>query len=133
MKYVLIFVLLFPLLSFAQEKNDNLIIVSASDSSNLYDRIVNLLNTEGYKLSKPDRNSGFIYTKDKTIGKYRNSVCNYSFRIDGNTISISGRWFVDFYHQGKIANDKWSSFLAGWNEMDRLAKLLGTVTYSKEN
>ena len=136
MKHLTIISLLISLIAFsstssAQEKKDNLIIVSLTDSTKVYEKVTGLLKAEGYKLEKRLTNSEFVHTKAKTIGRYGNTLCFYSFKIAGNTISISGQWHFDYSQNGKILNDK-SSFLPGWNEMDRLAKLLGTVTYAKK-
>ena len=131
LNYFFIILALSPVLTYSQQKNDNTITVRLGDSTNSYEGIVALLEKEGYKLFHQKKESGLIHTKDKTIGKYGNTLVNYIFNITGNTVTVTGRWFVDHWRQGKIANDKWAGFLPGWKEMDRLAKLLGTTTYSK--
>src|SRR5215207_7735991 len=129
LKYLFIFITLCPLLSFSQEKKDNLIIVTPGDTTNLYDRIINLLTTEGYKFDKSQRKGSYVCTKYRSIGKYGNSLCYYDFNIKGNTVSVRGYWnFDNMLHK---ATYKYG-FTPAWDEMDRLAKMLGTVTYSKE-
>lgn len=96
---------------------------------NLYENIVALLKTEGYKLSAPDKKTGVVYTKFKSIGKYSNSLVYYEFRIAGGVVNVRG--YSNFNHMTERALYKWG-FEPAFDEMNRLAKLLGTVTYGRE-
>jgi hypothetical protein len=129
MKYPFLLFLLCPLFSFSQEKKANLIIVSPNDTTNLYDNIVAFLQAEGYKVDPPGKYRNNIYTKSKTLGRYISTTVYYSFRIVEHTINIRGFYTYERMQEKAMYN---YGFEPAWNEMDRLAKLLGTVTYARE-
>ena len=130
MKHLVILIALCPLLSFCQEKRDNVITVSSGDTTNLYDKVVSLLETEGFKLSKySNKTTGLVSTEYKSLGRYRNTICYYNFDISGNAITMRGYWLYDNMLHKAAYKD---SFEAAWEEMDKIAKQLGNVTYAKE-
>jgi hypothetical protein len=128
LKYLFLLFSLLPLIALCQDKKDDQIIITPSDTSNLYDQMANLLIAEGYQPDLKERKSNFISTKQKTIGKYSNTVVSFNARIVDNTVLIWG-----YYQSGSglHALTYGSSFTPGWEEMDRLAKRLGTVTYAQ--
>jgi hypothetical protein len=128
---LVLFLVTLSFTSSSQEKKDNLITVTVSDSSDLFNKVTSLLQAEGYKLSESTTSRNNINTKAKTVGNYTGTICVFNFQFSGNTIFVRGNWHFSNWERGKISFHK-SSFLPGWKEMDRLAKLLGTPSYSLE-
>ena len=133
----------FPILTSAQQQKDSEIIVVPTDSVNIYNQVETLLKAEGYKLG--DGTNTLIITKPKTIGRKHGIVSIYQFRFTSeNTILVSGHVLLNLLNpsdqSGKgsmyqeLYYDDYKRALRKepWQEMDRLAKLLGTVTYSKK-
>lgn len=129
MKYLALLLMLCPLLSLSQPKKANMIIVTPTDTTNLYDNVATLLRAEGYKVDPPDRYRSYVYTKPKTLGRYISTTVYYSFRILDTAINIRGFYTFERMQEKAMYN---YGFEPAWNEMDRLAKLLGTVTYVRE-
>lgn len=129
MKHLLLALLLCPLLALSQEKKDNVIVVTLADSTKNFEQVINMLTAENYKFSHSP-NSKKVTTKFSYIGKYNNPVY-YTFRLEGNTVRIHG-WY-NWDHNNHPILYKWGGGEWAFKEMDRLAKLLGTTTYTKED
>ena len=108
------------------------------DTANTYSQVEKLLKTEGYKIGFETKTT--IVTQMKTMGRGGGIGTVYKFRITpDNTILVSGNVLMNvfnpelagyedlYYDDNKRALRK-----EPWQEMDRLAKILGTVTYSKK-
>jgi hypothetical protein len=145
LKLVFILLACFPILTSAQQKKDSEIIVVPRDSVNLYNQVESLLKTEGYKLGDVLNNKTLITTKPRTIGRRNGIVSIYQFRITSeNTILVSGHVLLNMLNPSdqsgrgamysELYYDDYKRALRKepWQEMDRLAKLLGTVTYTKK-
>jgi hypothetical protein len=137
-KFVFIFLACLPFLGFAQEPKDSEIIVVPRDTANVYSQVANLLKTEGYTLWLDTKTT--ILTKQKTMGRGGGIGTVYKFRITpDNTILVSGDVLMNLfnpelagYEELYYDDRKRALRKEPWQEMDRLAKLLGTVTYSKK-
>jgi hypothetical protein len=108
------------------------------DTANVYSQVANLLKTEGYTLWLDTKTT--ILTKQKTMGRGGGIGTVYKFRITpDNTILVSGDVLMNLfnpelagYEELYYDDRKRALRKEPWQEMDRLAKLLGTVTYSKK-
>jgi hypothetical protein len=138
MKYILsASFLMCTLFSFAQEKKDSKIIVTPVDTSGLFDKVVKALLENDYDLETKDREAGFITTKDKDLKKYafknkirvqlKDSCLVFTAKERAGFQSILGDTYMDVSFIGA----KNSPMREAWNDMDSIAKQLGTVTYSK--
>ena len=137
MKYQLL--LPFLLLStglFAQAKNDSKIIVVPADTVNLFDKLITLLYKEGYTVKTEDKTRGVLITEERTLNAYYNPKVRLRLFM-GSTVTITGEVDanVDFstgFAKLKSAFEpivfkgmKGSILRNAWNEMDRMAKLIG--------
>jgi hypothetical protein len=143
MKYLLI-LLLAPCLSFGQQKKDNKIIVTVSDTANLFNRVIKTLYAAGYIVDVKDEENNFLSTKEKSLPKDASTSVIIKAFINSNIVTFSGegasnvtfslggakaeRTFTGIYYGGM----KGSSLRNSWNELDAIAKQLGgIITYSK--
>jgi hypothetical protein len=128
LKYLLILATLLPISVFAQDKKDDLITITPTDTTNLYDQAIALFAEEKIKLSKPSNNRrNFISTEFFRVKNYRNPIY-FNLRILEGKILLFGY----FVYDGQERLSKYV-FEPGWEEMDRIAKKLGTVTYGRVN
>jgi hypothetical protein len=133
MKYILVILFLIPTLCFAQQKNDTKVIVSVSDTANLFNRLAAAFYKRGYTLETKDESVGFINTKEQEMKNYSPFQTIRAF-ISGNTITLTSK-----IRMGNLAtfdvtfnNRKKNAFVAAWEEMEDLAKQFGNqITYSK--
>jgi hypothetical protein len=129
--------LICSLTSFCQEKKDSKIIVTLVDTSGLFEKVAKVLLENDYDLETKDRESGFITTKDKDLKKYafknkirvqiKDSCLILTAKERAAFKSIMGDTYMDVSFIGA----KNSPMREAWNDMDSIAKQLGTVTYSK--
>jgi hypothetical protein len=128
MERLLLTLLLCPFLALSQEKKDNVIVVTLADSTRNFEQVIEMLTAQKYKASRTP-NSEEVLTQRSYIKKF-NTPFSYNFRVEGNTVRIHGWFYFDNIVHPVLFN--WGGFKIAWKEMDRLAKLLGTTTYSKE-
>lgn len=145
MKFVLFF-LLIPTLSFAQAKNDTKINVSTKDTG-LYNKVCLLLYERGYTLKQKDKELGFIATDDKSVN---GTAIRLKFIVKDTSVTVTGDLYNDiaaalargrfaanvskdesYYMPIRFAGMKGSGVKDAWLEMEKVAKLIGTPTYSK--
>ncbi len=128
MKRLFLALLLCPFLALCQEKKDNVIVVTLADSNRNFEQVISMLTAEKYKASRTP-NTEEVSTQRSYYKKY-NTPFSYDFRVEGNTVRINGWYYFDNIVHPVLFN--WGGFKIAWKEMDRLAKLLGTITYTKE-
>lgn len=132
MKYVIVALFLIPLLSFGQKKGDTRIIVKASDTSNLFNRVVSYLYDKGYSLERKDDVNEFLQTDEhgmkinafyKIKAVVRNGEITFTSTINLPTFDKS--FDAVFYTKSKSINRQ------VWDVVDDIAKQFGVVSYSK--
>jgi len=122
--------LLCPLLAFSQQKKDNLFVITPSDTTGLYDQVIKVFTEQGYKLLHTDRKDGVIVTKYTVLGKYRTMMYSLSVLLRKNRVYLSGVYQPDRIVY-KIAYGEYHIPKQLWEEMDRIAKLFGSVSYAR--
>ncbi len=141
---------IFSSVSLSQQpiKKDTKIIVSPSDSANLFNRIVMALYEKGYSIETKDEQLKFIASTEKAFGSWslkirvmiKDSAIIFSGQYAENyTISIFGggiggkteKTFQElYYYTGAFS--KGNDFRKAWDILDSFAKEFGTtVKYSK--
>jgi hypothetical protein len=141
MKIFVFFLAFLPLVGFSQVKNDSRLTITPKDSLNLFSQVETLLKAEGYKIQRVMPNNRALFTKSKTVGGLETTfVFNFppdkTILLDGqvllnmlNPSDIGGRGSM---YEKLVYDDYKKSLMKGpWEEMDRIAKKLGSVTYSK--
>lgn len=139
MRYIF-FLLLIPTLCFSQDKKDKKIIVTVSDTANLFSKVKLSLYEQGYTVEQSDEQLKFIATGEKSLGsrsiKLRTLIKEGKITFTGTfandvTLSFGGakaeRTFMELYYGGM----KGSDLRIAWNEMEKVAKSFGQITYSK--
>lgn len=142
MKTVFTFFVLFVSVgSFGQKRGDNKIVVTVSDTSDLFRRVALVLVDKGYSLDKKDKELGYITTEPKKLTKWRPEM-KITAQIRDSRIILSG--FADT--KGKLAVDglhssgtfdpivyasNGSIMSYCWNELVDLGKKLGTLSFTK--
>ena len=140
MRYRFILLILSPLFSFSQAKNDSKIIVTVSDTSNLFNRVLLQLYENGYALENKDEVLKFAATKEKNLGKGA-TLLKVKVLVKDSTLTLTG--LVGSYVQ-LIKTDspvfipveyrgmKGSSIRIAWEEMLNISKQFGSgLGYSK--
>jgi hypothetical protein len=84
---LLIYLLLIPCLSFAQSKGDTKVIVTATDTANLFNRVAMVLYEKGYSLAQKDESLQYMATNEKAT-KYANVKINVL--VKGNEVTLYG-------------------------------------------
>ena len=136
------FILLFISIAVSAQKNhDTKIIVSPTDTTNLFNRVVLHLKKNGYTLHNKNERSGFILTKEKNLGQEA-TLLKVRIWVKGPKLIVYG--FVGSYIQiigtetpyfARVAYSgiKGSSMRIAWKELDAIAKSFGgNVTYLKK-
>lgn len=128
LKYLIALFALLPLSALCQDKKDDLITITPSDTMNLYGQVIAILTEEKIKISKPsDGRQNFVSTRLFYVGKYNNPIM-LNFRLVKGKILLFG--YLSYNHNAeRLSLYNWKP---GWQEMDRIAKTLGTVAYSRE-
>lgn len=142
MKYFLI-LLFFPASLFAQQKKDSKVIVTVSDTSNLFNRVALQFYERGYTLEQKDQQVGFISTTEKPLKKTSGSV-KIRALIKDSTITFTAVNALDIeveilgiksertFEPVGFFGAKNSINMKSWNEMKSIAESFGgTITYSK--
>jgi hypothetical protein len=131
----LLLILAYP--AFSQGKKDKKVIATITDTSNIFNMVVRSLYESGYSLSQKDEQLGFIETDwrqlDKTAGKVKTTVL-----FEKDSLIFSSKYKLAFKSEfGEMEADisyggaKGSDMRIYWEELVRLAKQFGTVTFSK--
>jgi len=141
MKYTYLLLLLISFNASAQTKGDKKIIVSVSDTANLFSRLALSFLEKGYTLENKDQQLGFLSTKEKSLEKLGAST-RMKALIKENSIIFSGDvasdvemkiWDIKMertFLPLEYRNNK-SAFGYGWKRMEEIAKEFGTLSYSK--
>lgn len=145
MKRLLILVsFLIPTLAFAQEKKDTKIFIHMRDTAGAVNKIIKVFYERGFTIDQKDLENGFVLTKERTVPDdnaasmiVKAFVKDSSVVLSGSialnvTFSLGGakaeRTFVEMWYGGA----KKSSLRLAWNELETVAKLIGSkITYSK--
>lgn len=137
---VITFFLFFLVLSFtafSQSAKDQRLILTPTDTTNLFNRLVMVLYDRGYTLEQKDDNLKFVATTEHSIPKEVMTVKVRGIVKDGTvilyglfgarTVSPQSRDFYPIeYRKGKI----WSN--AHFKELQAIAEAIGgEITYSK--
>lgn len=139
--YLTFFVLVF-VKSEAQEKKDSKIVVQNDSAS--FNMILKILYWESYIVEQKDSVNGFIATKEKSLPKDPSVSIILKLFIQSGFITVTGesannvtigltyakaeRTFQGIYFGGM----KGSPVRNAWNEMDRIAHMMGkNIRYSK--
>jgi hypothetical protein len=136
MKAILLSLVLIPTLCFSQQKKDSKIIVTASDSVNLVNRLSLALYEKGYSLEQKDEGLGFISTSEKQMEKFALKM-KLKVLIKGSVITITGEAGtvmdgIPISTAITFNGSKRSPMMDGWKEMESIAKQFGNnVSYSK--
>lgn len=131
MKYLFVFAfILFSQLSFAQKKGDNTIIIHEQINKA---KVIEVLFNNGYIVDKND--SSFVSTDFTSVGA---SHLKLAFNLK-DTITAMKAWVrMTFISQTELlpvsnAGAKGSAIRKAWDEMNKIAKLLGSeLEYVKQ-
>lgn len=137
MKYLLICLFLIPVACFSQSKKDSKIIVKVSDTVGLLKKISAVFYEKGYTLDNKDEM--FVSTKEKTIKAGFPTVVKLRAFIKDGSITFSGEYKIDMNFMGQPPSWDNITFIGmknsvtklAWEEMDGIAKQLGSVSYSR--
>jgi hypothetical protein len=134
---ILLFLLLLPFCVNAQEPEATTIIIKLTDTTKIYDKLLKLLQTEGYSIRSSDREQNVIQTNEKTVAAYMNPTISLMFSID-TCVTVTGRLYSDVglgrakYELIMNKGMTNSVYKNTWNEMERVAKLInGEISYKK--
>jgi hypothetical protein len=134
MKILLIAFILLPMICFSQEKKDTRIIVAATDTTNLFNRIVFYLYEQGYSLERKDEAVGFLQTDEREMKKvsvlYKIKVLvnngTMTFTSSIKIPALGDKAFSDtFYTKGD------SFYRMSWDITKSIAENFGSLTYGK--
>lgn len=126
--------------AFAQKNKDRKIIVVASDTTNLFNRVVQAFYEKEYTIDNKDQQAGFISTKEKAIKAGFSTDVKMRALIKDSTITFTGemRVNVNFMGQDPSFDPIYNWGMKGtpaklsWQEMESIAKQFGDkITYSK--
>lgn len=136
---------LIPTLSFAQVKNDTKITVPVNDTS-MFNKVCLILYEKGYTLKQKDKELGFIATDDRAIN---GTTLRLKFLVKDSVVitgdvynemaaALARGRYADkaikdesYYTPIRFAGMKGSGLKDAWNEMNKIANLIGTPKYSK--
>lgn len=122
----------------AQKKKDSKVIVSISDTTDIFNKVVRTLYENGYSVTIKDEIGRFIETDwlqlKKTAGKVKTRLL-----FTDSTITFSSKYRFAFKSEfGEMeadisnAGSKGSDMRIYWDELVRVAKIFGDkLTYSK--
>jgi hypothetical protein len=133
MKFLLI-MLLCPFLSFAQSKGDTKVIITAPDSTGLFNKVAMVLYEKGYSLAQKDEALKFMATNEKTT-KWANIKVNAL--VKGNEVTLSGDMDATFtvivdYEPMIFLGMKNSLYKRVFAELQAIAdKIGGEIRYGK--
>ncbi len=130
MKYLIFHLLMLPLFSFSQEKDDNQITINPSDTVGLYNKVLTLLKAEKISILTSNEKEGYIVTKPHPPKPKYNTLVWYQFFVRGNNIVLRGGYHHKLMPYEIKFGDR--SFELAWEAMDTLAKMLGPVSYSRK-
>lgn len=131
---LLIALLLCPFLSFAQSKGDTKIIITAPDTTGLFNKVAMVLYEKGYSLAQKDEALKFMATNEKTT-KWANIKVNAL--VKGNEVTLSGDMDATFtvivdYEPMIFLGMKNSLYKRVFAELQAIAdKIGGEIRYGK--
>lgn len=137
MKRILFLIAFIPALSFAQEKGDNAILISANEITE--EKIMSALLSSGYPVDKSAKD----YFTTQPVKKKGSSSIKFSvYRKDSSSYIMQG-WFniTNLYYYGSgggfqqitFKGLKGSAMKQAWQEMDLVAKKINeAVTYTRQ-
>lgn len=133
MKFLLI-LLLCPFLSFAQSKGDTKIIITAPDSTGLFNKVAMVLYERGYSLAQKDEALKFMATTTRPV-KYMNIKVNAL--VKNNEVTLTGTYDlavteIDDTDPIMFRGVKGSYLRNAWAELQAIAdKIGGEIRYGK--
>lgn len=138
MKYLLLSLFLIPTLSYSQAKRDTKVIVTVSDTSNLFNRVVMSLYERGYTLEQKDEKLNFIATGEKPMPKLGASM-KLRVMIKDSIMVVTGLHALDIKIMGlertfdpnEYRGMKGSVWMTAWDEMVSFARQFGEVKFAK--
>jgi hypothetical protein len=139
MKNILFGLFLIPALSFAQQKGDSKIIVVASDTTNLLNRIAITFIDKGYSIEGKDPAIGYVASGEKTMKTVAASTKVRAI-VKDSTIVFTGLCALDIkildsertFYPTSYKTNKGNIFRTAWDEMYFIAKQFGTrISFSK--
>lgn len=129
----ILILLLFPVLVSAQKKGDNKIIVKASDTTNLFNRVVLSLYDKGYSLEQKDESLKYLATTEKKVHDFGSMKVRVLIKAD--SVVVTGVYMMDVQlglgrAQERIENKGWKGTLLkkSWEE---LVSIAGTIPGDK--
>jgi hypothetical protein len=124
--------LLCPFLSFAQSKGDTKIIITAPDSTGLFNKVAMVFYGKGYSLAQKDEQLHYMASNEKPI-KYANVKVNAL--VKGNEVTLSGFFDATFFKLVSFEpivykNHKLDKFI--FSELQAIADAIGgNIRYGK--
>jgi len=137
---LIILALLLPVFAAAQSKGDTKITATPSDTAHLFSKLVTLLYTEDYIVKVEDSTHGVIVTEPKMLKQYLNPTLRLKLTVRANTVTITGEFNSNLktaygsestYEPVINRGMKGSVYRVSWDEMDRIAKIIGATSYGK--
>jgi hypothetical protein len=133
MKYLFLCLFLIPAICFSQSKGDTKIIVKASDTANLFNRVVSYLYEQGYSLERKDEVAGFLQTDEREMKKYT-AFYKIKALVKDGTITFTSVMKLPTMEKtfSDVSWTKGDSFYRRvWNIVDEIARQFGAVSYSR--
>jgi hypothetical protein len=143
MKKLTLALLLLPCLAMAQNKGDQKIIVTVTDTAKLFSRAANYLMDIGYNIQQQDEILGYINTDESEMKKW-NASQKLRVRIQDSTMTITGQFALNgemvflgtkqsrTFSPAEYRGVKGSMYMTVWNEMLLMARYFGDkIRYSK--
>lgn len=134
MKYIILPLLLVTCIANAQQKKDSKIIVAATDTTNAFNMVALKLYEAGYTVDQRDDQVKFLVTEPKYLKRW-NAYLRIRAIQKGTTIVFSGEVnlpsFDKRFDQLEYVGAKGSINRDSWEQIDAIARQLGTVSYSK--
>ena len=128
---LLFLILFFPVVCLSQSKGDSKVLVSVTDTSNLFNRVVKSLYEQGYSIEEKDQQAGFIETKYRELkqfgGKYKMRI------LFGGGLTITGAYRLESMPEIDLVwkGEKKNPLKESMNSIADFGKLFGVVSYSK--
>lgn len=140
-KYLLLipFLILASLSLSAQKNKPRKIIVVATDTTNLFNRVALAFYDKEYTIDNKDPQAGFISTKEKAIKAGYSTDVKLRAQIKDSIIVFTGEMRVNVSLYGQPASFdpiyewgmKGTPARLSWMEMEGIAKEFGPVTYAR--
>lgn len=134
------FCLLICFACYSQSKGDSKIVVQVADTSGLFNKVALYFYENGYTIASKDPALGFLATDEKSLGSrsikvnalVKDSAIVFTSQWANNvTLDFGGVKTERIFYPVKFVGMKGSDIRIAWEEMSKVAKSFGEVSYLK--